>query len=63
MNPRGQDKSGHLLGNKRVPSVSGTEVQIDDEDYEEMVDQLQGFKMSNQSEMHLPSGKTTRSSL
>ena len=37
-------------------SNGGTEVEIDDEDYEEMVEQLEAFKVSSKQDMLLPSG-------
>ena len=40
----------------RVPSIGGTEIEIDDEDYEEMVEQLEAFKLSSKTEMALPPG-------
>ena len=41
----------------RSLGVSGTEIEIDDEDYEEMVNQLEAFKCSSKTEMVLPPGK------
>ena len=42
--------------NSRVTSTTGTEIEIDDEDYEEMVEQLEAFKLSSKCEMSLPTG-------
>ena len=39
-----------------MPSTTGTEIEIDDEDYEEMVEQLEAFKLSSKREMSLPTG-------
>jgi len=40
----------------RLYSGAGAEIQIDDEDYEEMVEQLEAFKLSSKIEMILPPG-------
>ena len=40
----------------RLYSGAGSEIQIDDEDYEEMVEQLEAFKLSSKIEMILPPG-------
>ena len=42
--------------NSRVTSTTRTEIEIDDEDYEEMVEQLEAFKLSSKCEMCLPTG-------
>ena len=45
----------HFL-DARFQSMSASEIQIDDEDYEEMVEQLEAFKLSSKLEMVLPPG-------
>lgn len=39
-----------------APTLSGREIEIDDDDYEEMVEQLEAFKLSSKKEMVLPPG-------
>ena len=53
MNPRNRG----AFQQSRSLGVSTTEIEIEDEEYEEMVEQLEAFKSSSKTEMILPPGK------
>ena len=55
-NPRNNGDAQIYGGGSRFQSSRGSEIQIDDEDYEEMVEQLEAFKLSPKLEMVLPPG-------
>ena len=54
VNPRSNSNHYNYSGD-RIQS-NRSEIQIDDEDYEEMVEQLEAFKLSTKKEMVLPPG-------
>ena len=55
-NPMANGKSYQNHNEGTSPTWKGREIEIDDEDYEEMVEQLEVFKLSSKNEMVLPPG-------
>ena len=57
VDPRSNSNHYNYSGDRLQSNRS--EIQIDDEDYEEMVEQLEAFKLSTKKEMVLPPGLKT----
>merc|ERR550532_3695494 len=55
-NERAKCRSYQSYNGSIAPTLSGREIEIDDDDYEEIVEQLEAFKLSSKKEMVLPPG-------